>query len=152
MADLVAVEVHHVDVVGARALSGRGHRAALAGVRPVEDGIRGNALAFGVDSERLQLVAAVGKHSHHPLHPLRIVRQCPDLREWLGLCRKCGVGMTIGAARLPPLTRVECIEERPRRRRDRRGLRCCHRYSSRPPGTRSTLHLQAAFSHGAASA
>src|ERR1700758_2548614 len=49
--DLVAVEVHHVHVVGFGGFARRRYRAAVAGVRPVENPEHGHVVARLVDGE-----------------------------------------------------------------------------------------------------
>src|SRR5262245_45226793 len=59
VADAIAVEGHHVDVIRLDLLPGGRHGAAGAGVRAPEDAVRGDVAAPFVDGERPDLVIAV---------------------------------------------------------------------------------------------
>src|SRR5262249_19202389 len=55
VADLVAVEVHHIDIVGLGALARRRARTALAAMRRMEDTIGGDVFSLLVGGERFDL-------------------------------------------------------------------------------------------------
>ena len=61
VANAIALELHHVHVVGLRALAGRRHWAAVPGVGAGEDGVGDDMVPLRVDRERLQLVTTVGE-------------------------------------------------------------------------------------------
>ena len=60
MADFPALELHHVDVVRARALARRWHRPAGTAVRAGEDAVGADIVPLVVGGERFHLAASVG--------------------------------------------------------------------------------------------
>src|SRR5690349_21377195 len=70
VSDLVALEGHHVHVVGTDALPCRRAGAAFPGMRPKEDCIGANVFAFSVDAPRLEVVARVRHERIEPFHPI----------------------------------------------------------------------------------
>src|SRR5262249_24633984 len=109
--DLVTIELHDIDVVGASTTSRRRNRAAGAGMGAMEHAVNGNTVPRHIGGERHYLVVSVGQHGHHTLHPFRVLRERLYLEQWLGLGTKAGVGRAIGAARLPSLTGLARGEE-----------------------------------------
>src|SRR5581483_10134196 len=101
VADLVAGELHHVDVVGPRTSSGRIAGAAATGVRAREHPISGDIVALAIDRKGLQLVASVRKDHHQTLHPVGVLRERLYTNERFGLCGEGRVGRAIGLAGFP---------------------------------------------------
>src|SRR5262245_46993294 len=73
VADLAVLELHHVDIVGAGALAGWGHRAAVAAVGAREHGVGGDVFALMVGGEGLDRVARVREDNQHSLHPVGVL-------------------------------------------------------------------------------
>jgi len=59
VADLVASELHHIDVVGNRLFTGRLARPTRTGMSPCKDGIGGDVGSLGIGGKGFHLVAAV---------------------------------------------------------------------------------------------
>src|SRR6516165_6891872 len=72
VADLAVLELHHVDIVGAGAFAGGGHRAALAAVGAGEHGAGADVIALMVGGEGLDLIAPVRDDHEHALHPVGV--------------------------------------------------------------------------------
>lgn len=109
--DLVTLELHDIDVVGARATARRRNRAAGARMGSMEDAVGSNVVPGGVCGERLHLVASVGQNRQNTLHPVRVLCERLYVEQRLSLGGKRGVGCAIGAASLPSLTRLAGSEE-----------------------------------------
>src|SRR5215471_19750958 len=73
VADLWAVELHHVHVIRLDGLSRRRAGTALAGMRRVEHSVRRHIAALFVRRKRLDLVPTVRHESQQSLHPLRVL-------------------------------------------------------------------------------
>src|SRR5216683_650202 len=108
--DLVAVELHRIDVVRFGALAGR-RRATLSGMRAGEYRKGRDVVSFGIHGERLQVVAAVGHDFHQALHPVGVLLERADLSQRLGLTGKRCVGLAVRLARLPTLALFAGVEE-----------------------------------------
>src|SRR5262252_173994 len=109
--DLVAFELHHVDVVGFCLFARRRAGAALAGVGRIEDAVRRDALARLVDTPRLQLVAAIRHEGEEALHPVAVLVERLHVREGLRLRREGRVRVAVCLATLPALARLARLEE-----------------------------------------
>src|SRR5437763_13270596 len=79
VADLVAVEFHHIDVIGAGALSGRRTGTALASMGGRKHPICAYAVALGISRERFYLVATIWHEGQQALHPFGVSLQSADL-------------------------------------------------------------------------
>ena len=64
VADLVASELHYVDIVRRRLLAGRLTRTTGTGVSTRKDSIGSDVVSFGIGGEGFHLVAAV-RHNRH---------------------------------------------------------------------------------------
>ena len=64
VADLVASELHHVDVVRSRLLAGRLTRTTGTRMSTRKDSIGSDAVSFSIGGEGFHLVAAV-RHNRH---------------------------------------------------------------------------------------
>src|SRR5262249_55985569 len=124
LCDLVAFELHDVDVIRTDAASCRGNRTALARMSAMEDAVSGDVVAGTIRREGLQLVMSVGQDGQHALHPIRVLFERLQLQQWLGLRRKRRVWSAVGAAPLPTLARFTCFEEGFRYIGDRCRPRC----------------------------
>lgn len=113
MADLVALELHDVDVVGLDGLAGGGDGAALARVGRAEDAEAGDVPALLVDGERLDLVAGIRGERVAALHPVGVGLERPDLGERIGLRREGGAGRAVLLADVPALAGFAGVEELP---------------------------------------
>src|SRR5215472_3540043 len=111
MADLAVLELHHVDVVGAGALAGGGHRAALASVGAGEHGVGADVVALMVGGEGLDRVGRVRDDHEHSLHPLGVLLERLRAGERLGLGREARVGLAVGTAHGPAFSRLAGVEE-----------------------------------------
>src|SRR5215471_14775277 len=69
--DLVAFELHDVDVIRTHAASRRGNRTALARMGAMEYTVSGDVVAGTIRRERLQLIMSVEQDGQHALHPVR---------------------------------------------------------------------------------
>src|SRR5205814_3360770 len=79
VADLVAVEFHHIDVIGAGALSSRRTGTALAGMGGRKHAIGAYAVALGIGREGFNLIATVRHEGQQALHPFGVSLQSADL-------------------------------------------------------------------------
>src|SRR5262245_60523087 len=70
MSNLVAVELHNVDVVRRHFLARRWNRAALTGMSAVEDSIGRNVVALRVGGKGHELVPPVRDAAQQALHPI----------------------------------------------------------------------------------
>ena len=109
--DLVALELHDIDVVGAGPTSGRRNGTAGAGMGAMKHAVGRDVVSRCVGSERLYLVVAVWQNRHNTLHPVRVLRERLYFEQRLGLSTKSGVGRAVTAACLPSLTRLAGGEE-----------------------------------------
>src|SRR6266550_3230319 len=83
VADLVAVEFHHIDVIGAGALSSRRTGTALAGMGGRKHAIGAYAVALGIGREGFNLIATVRHEGQQALHPFGVSLQSADLAQRL---------------------------------------------------------------------
>src|SRR6516162_5402321 len=111
VADLVAVKVHDVDVVGLSALAGRRYRPALPGVCSAEDAERRHVVPRLVDGERTQLGVAVRQWCKHALHPLGVSLHGVHTVQGGGLGGERRAAVAVLLAPLPSLPGLACIEE-----------------------------------------
>lgn len=111
VADLVALELHDVDVVGLDGFAGGGDGAAVVGVGGAEDAEAGDVSAFLVDGEGLDLVAGVGREGVDADHPVGVGLKCLDLGERVGLRGKGGAGRAVLLADVPALAGFAGVEE-----------------------------------------
>jgi hypothetical protein len=108
--NLVAGELHHVDVVSPRALAS-GWDGAWPCMRAGKDTIGRDVVAFGVGGEGFDLVAAVWQRPEQALHPVGVLRQRLHLGQRLGLRRKSCVGGTIALAAFPAFARLAGVKK-----------------------------------------
>src|SRR5262249_41800555 len=109
--DLVTLELHDIDVVGASTVSRRRNRATGSAMGAMEHAVDGNVVPRLIGGEGHYLVVSVGQYGHHTLHPFRVLRERFYPEQRLGLGAKGGGGRAIGAARLPSLARLAGGEE-----------------------------------------
>src|SRR5262249_17379147 len=118
--DLVAFELHHVDVVRLHALARGWTWATLTRVGAEEDPVRADVLALLVRREGLDLVTAVWDERQETLHPVRVLLKGLHAFERVCLGRKRGMGLTELATAIPPLAGLTRGEELPGDCGDRR--------------------------------
>src|SRR5262249_19523443 len=111
VADLAVLELHHVDIVGAGALAGWGHRAAVAAVGAREHGVGGDVFALMVGGEGLDRVARVREDNQHSLHPVGVLLKRLHVGERLRLRREARVWLAVGAAHGPAFARLAGVEK-----------------------------------------
>lgn len=111
MADLVAFELHDVDVVGRDGFAGGGDGAAFAGVGGAEDAVARDVAAFLVDGEGLDLVAGVGREGVDADHPVGVGLEGFGLGEGVGLGGEGGARGAVLLADVPALAGLAGVEE-----------------------------------------
>src|SRR5437762_8632227 len=83
VADLVAVEFHHIDVIGACAFSRRWARTALASMGGRKHAMGAYAVALGIGREGFNLITTVRHEGQQALHPFGVNLQSADLTQRL---------------------------------------------------------------------
>src|SRR5438874_8648631 len=111
MADLIAGELHDVDVIGVGALTGRWAGATFAAMGAGEHAVGADTAAFAVGRKRLHHIAPVRDEGQQPLHPFGVGLQRLDLGKRLRLRGEGGGGRAIGTAALPSLAGLARVEE-----------------------------------------
>src|SRR3990170_7214265 len=111
MPDLVAVELHDINVIRCHAFSCGWNRSALAGMRAVEDRIGRDIAPLLVGREGYKLVATIRDEAQQAFHPIAVLLQAFHIRERFSLCGKCRAWHAIGLAGLPALASLTGDEE-----------------------------------------
>jgi hypothetical protein len=69
--NLVAGELHHINIVGGRGLAGGRNRATLAGMGAGKNAVCGHVVTLVIDGERFHLVAPVRQDAEQAPSPSR---------------------------------------------------------------------------------
>src|SRR5258707_7846969 len=111
VANPVASELHHVDVVRSRFFAGRLTRTAGTSMNTRKDGIDSDVVSFGIGSEGFHLIAAVRHDRHQSLHPIRIFCQSFNPCKWFSLCGEGCIWSTVSLAAFPTLSSLASDKE-----------------------------------------
>src|SRR5215471_10079994 len=93
MADLVAVEVHDINIVRLYALARWWARSALAGMCGIKDAKRAYALPCVVGGKRPEFVSSVRHEHEKSLHPVCIPLKSFNVGKRLRLAEKVASGL-----------------------------------------------------------
>src|SRR4029078_4559621 len=92
VSNLIAVELHHIHVVGfVDGLSGWGTGSVGTGMRASEDAIGAHIVALVINGERLNFVLTVRKNDQQALHPVSVLLEGADVCDRAGLRGEGGV-------------------------------------------------------------
>jgi hypothetical protein len=109
--DLVAVELHDVDVVRRHLFARWREGPPRAGVGAMKDGIGRDVAPILVSREGNEFVVAVRHEAQQASHPIAVLLQALHIDEWLGLRGKCCSRRAVGFASLPTLAGLTGDEE-----------------------------------------
>lgn len=110
VANPIAVELHHIHVVGFHLFARRRDRTTVSCMSTAEHSERGYVVPLLIHSKRSKIVAPVWDWSEQTLRPLGVRLQGLYALERTRLCGEGGVSMAESLARFPAsagLTRIE---------------------------------------------
>src|SRR5215472_17036456 len=111
VADFAVLELHHVDVVAAGALTGGGQRAALGAVSAREHGVGADVVTLIVGGEGLDHVGSVRDEHEQALHPVGVLLERTYVSERYSLGREARVRMTVGPELGPAFACLAGVEK-----------------------------------------